>query len=150
METPEKFRARLAELVASQRLAVLSTHSDGQPYASLIAVAATEDLETYLFTTPRASRKFANLQRNPAVALLLENASNRPADFQHAMAVTITGKAETVSANEFDRFDAIFLARHPELKSFVQAETTARIRVAAESFYLVRHFQEVMTYHLNR
>lgn len=148
METPEKFRSRLAELVADQRLAVLSTQSGGQPYASLIAVAATEDLATYFFTTPRASRKFANLRDNPAVALLMENATNRPADFQHAMAVTITGTAEEIPPHVFDQFDAIFLARHPELESFVRAETTARIRISAASFYLVRHFQEVMTYHL--
>lgn len=146
MKIPEEFFVRLGELVNEQRLAVLATQGDTGPYASLVAVSASRDLKTYYFTTPRTTRKFANLMANSAAALLLENAANRPADDQDAMAVTITGTAEEVPPAEADDFDAVFLVRHPHLEPFLRLETTARMRIRAEAFNLVRHFQEVTTY----
>ena len=37
-------RERLGALFGSQRLAVLSSHRDGQPYSNLVAFVATPDL----------------------------------------------------------------------------------------------------------
>jgi len=62
MDSPERIRPVLRELFVSQRLAVLATHDDdGQPYASLMAFAATDDLKYLLVVTGRPTRKYANL-----------------------------------------------------------------------------------------
>jgi len=46
MESPERVKPILRDLFAAQSLAVLATHDDdGQPYASLMAFAATDDLK---------------------------------------------------------------------------------------------------------
>ena len=47
-------RDALAELLASQHLAVLATHRDGQPYCSLVGFAASPDLKGLAFATTRS------------------------------------------------------------------------------------------------
>lgn len=57
------------EFLNSKRLAVLSTQGDSGPQSALIGIAVTPNLEI-LFDTTEATRKFANLSRNPACALV--------------------------------------------------------------------------------
>lgn len=51
----------LRKLLRSQPLAVLTTQNQGQPYASLIAFASSDDLKSFYFATTRSTRKYANL-----------------------------------------------------------------------------------------
>jgi len=44
MEDKESIRQVLRELLSGQKLAVLSTHHSGQPYASRVAFACSDDL----------------------------------------------------------------------------------------------------------
>jgi len=78
----------LRELFSSQSLAVLATQDRGEPYGNLVAFAATEDLKHLLFATTRATRKYNNLTKNPRIAMVIDNRSNREEDFQRAMAAT--------------------------------------------------------------
>jgi len=148
MQSVEQFKGLLGELIAEQRLAVLASHARGDPYASLIAFAVDTDLETFLFTTPRTTRKFANVSRDPRAALLIDNRRNTVADFQHAAAVTVRGRVAEVEPDRTAWFDRLYLSRHPALTDFVGAPTTARMVLRAETFYLVRHFQSVTEYHV--
>ena len=50
-------RERLGWLFRSSRLAVLSSHRDGQPYSNLVAFVATPDLRGSGFATTRATGK---------------------------------------------------------------------------------------------
>ncbi|WP_405872385.1 MULTISPECIES: pyridoxamine 5'-phosphate oxidase family protein [unclassified Streptomyces] len=64
-------RNALIQFVRARRLAVLATTSaDGHPQAAVIGVAAT-DAGDLVFDTTRGSRKFANLCRQPRVALVV-------------------------------------------------------------------------------
>ena len=81
---------RIRDLLASQKLAVLSTHNNGAPYASLVAYIADDSLEFLLFATPRTTRKFASLSAEPRAALLVNNSRNETEDFHKAAAVTVT------------------------------------------------------------
>lgn len=57
MNTPyAKALETIRQLFDSQDLAVLSTQKKGQPYASLVAVAVTPDLNQILFLTPSTTR----------------------------------------------------------------------------------------------
>ena len=61
MDTIAQLKQALNRLLSTQKLAVLSTFGNEQPYASLIAFAAADDLKHIIFATTRATRKYANL-----------------------------------------------------------------------------------------
>ncbi len=81
----------LTRILNTKKLAVLSTHNAGQPYASLVSSAAGPDLKQLLFATTRSTRKFDNLNSDARAAMLVDNRSNEEADIHSAMAVTATG-----------------------------------------------------------
>jgi len=149
MDSPEEIESALRDLFASQRLAVLSTHDDdGQPYASLMAFAATDDLRFLLVATGRPTRKYANLSADPRVALLVDSRSNREADIHQAVAVTVLGRAEEVEGAGRDPLVNLYLAKHPHLEEFVTSPSCVLIRVRVARYYLVSRFQEVMELHV--
>lgn len=133
----------IKNLVDSQKLAVLSTQNHGQPYSNLLAFAATEDLQYLLFATTRATRKYANLMADPRVAVLVDNRKNDLADFSEAAAFTALGKAWELQGAERQRFLAVYLEKHPNLKDFVAAPTCALLRVKVDKYIVVSRFQEV-------
>jgi pyridoxine/pyridoxamine 5'-phosphate oxidase len=142
-------RTAIETLFSGQRLAVLSTCSaDGHPYASLVCVTATADLAGVYFATSRATRKFANLTAEPRAALLVENSRNRQSDIYEAMAVTAIGTVHEASGREARDALTLYVERHPQLESFVTAPSTALLRLAVKSYYLVNRFQKVMEYHV--
>ena len=148
MGTKRPVEQMVRSLLASQALAVLATHGDAGPYASLVAIAATDDLKHLLFATTRATRKFANLQADARVAFLVDNRSNQAADFRDAVAATVRGRAEEVQATEREPLLALYLARHPHLRDFVASPTCAFLKVHVASYFVVTRFQEVMELHI--
>ena len=139
---------RIRDLLTSQRLAVLSTHNKGAPYASLVAYAVDETLGFLLFATPRTTRKFANLKAEPRVALLVNNSSNKPEDFHEAVAVTVTEERRWSREKHVRNLRTDTLAVHPHLEDFINSETCALFRVDADVYYLVENFQKVSELHI--
>lgn len=148
MTDREELKQRLIGLFSSQRLAVLATQDGGQPYASLIAIAASHDLKELFFATPRATRKFAYLHANPKVALLIDNRSNEDEDIHRAIAATVLGTAAEVDQEERQEVLNHYLSRHPHLEEFARSPSTALVRVTVQSYYVVSRFQEVMELHV--
>jgi hypothetical protein len=140
---------RLVGLLAEQPLGVLCTRGT-RLHASLIAIAASDDLRQILFATPRTTEKFANLAADPDAAFLVHNARGTPDDFQRAMAVTIVGRAREIDPGGAAAFDEVYLARHPALAEFVAVPTTARMTLAVEVYRVVNHFQNVMIYRVSQ
>ena len=138
----------MRELFDSQKLAVLGTQNQGQPYANLIAFAASEDLKSLYFATARATRKYANIEADARVTVLMDNRSNQDSDFSQAAAVTATGTAKEVADSKRDEVLAIYLAKHPMLEEFVRSPSCALLRVEVKTYYLVRRFQNVMELHV--
>jgi nitroimidazol reductase NimA-like FMN-containing flavoprotein (pyridoxamine 5'-phosphate oxidase superfamily) len=87
---------RLRVMDRTQRLAVLATVSDGQPYASLVAFAMTPDTTGVVFATPKDTAKYRNLLNNRKVALLIDTRSNTDAAYMKSEAVTVIGTARPV------------------------------------------------------
>ena len=141
-DTVEKKKV-LRNLMQTQGLAVLATHQGGQPYVNLMGFAATGDLKHLILTTPRATRKYANLIVNPQVALMIDNRSNSETDFHEAIAVTVIGRAREVNADERDGFLRLYLAKHDTLREFSVSPTTALFVVEVETYYIVSQFQTV-------
>jgi len=148
METDKQFRKRLGELFDSQNLAALSTQQAGQPYASLVAFYADDDLKHIYFVTPKTTRKYANLTADSRVAVMVNSATNQTADFHQAISVTAVGKAKDVAGADKKRILNQYLAKHPYLEDFVRSPTCALVGVAVDSYYMVKNFQNVMELHL--
>lgn len=139
--------AIVQELCRTQPLAVLATNGGSHPYVNLVAVALTEDLRTLYFATPRSTRKWTNLARDPHVSLLMDNRSNQVADFRRAAAATLLGTALETDDSEREKGLAIYLSKHPHLEDFAAAPSCALFKMQVERIYLVTRFQNVMEFH---
>ena len=144
-------QSEVAELLLSQKLAVLATQSpEGSSYSSLIAFAATDDLQKIVFATPKATRKFTNIKHNPRVSLLIDNRSNNEKDFHDAQAVTVLGTVDSIGPDlPPNELKSLYLSKHPYLEDFIRSPSTAFISISVSSYYLVSRFQEVMELHIN-
>lgn len=150
METKEQFRKRLIDLFGSQKLASLSTQKDGQPYASLVAFDAADDLKRLFFVTPKTTRKFAYLSANNRVAVMINNSANSDTDFHKAISVTAVGTAGEIAGAAKERVLVQYLSKHPYLEDFARAETCALVCVRVKSYFMVRNFQNVTELHLEK
>jgi len=148
MNIPAEHLPILQQLCRSQPLAALATDAGSHPYVSLVAVAVTNDLRCLYFATPRATRKWANLARNPQVSLLLDNRSNQVSDFRRAAAATLLGTAREMTGLAREEGLKIYLLRHPHLADFTASPSCALLRVQIEHIFLVTRFQNVMEFHL--
>ena len=150
MEKTSQLKKFLKDLFSSQRLAVLATQSNKQPYGNLVAFMATNDLKHLLFATIRATRKYANISENPRIAMVIDNRSNQETDFQQAAAVTATGVVKEVEAPEKETLRRLYLSGHPYLKDFVSSPTCALLKMNVETYYVVRQFQNVTELHMGK
>ncbi len=142
MLRPQRLTNLLTDLFASQKLAVLGTQRNGHPYNCLVAFASTGDLKNLLFATQSHTRKYQSIKAEPRVAILIDNRSNREADFSRAIAVTGTGKAKEIKGIAKERFLKIYLAKHPHLRNFVSSPDNALIKIEIDN-YVISSFDEV-------
>ena len=147
IDNTDDIRKRLQQLFAAQQLAVVATSSGGQPYTSLVAYVAAEDLRRLFFITSRATRKYANLISDPRVSMLINSSTNTDADFHQAIAATVVGDAEEMSGEKRQAALATYVAKHPYLDEFAHSPSCALICVRVRSYLLVRNFQHVMEWH---
>ena len=149
MEDSNALKARIRALCEKQKLAVLATTGEDQPYANLVAFAVDAQLHYLLFATSRATRKFLNLQSNAKVALLIHDATNQTVDFDRAMTVTAVGTAIETLPPVRDAYRAEYLEKHPSLEAFVSSPDCALVRVEIHTYILVTDFQDVHILNLN-
>ena len=149
-DKPEVIRQHLKALFESQNLAVLSTQSSGQPYASLVAFYASEDLKHLFFATPKTTRKFDNLKADGRVAVLINSSTNQIDDFHRAVSVTAVGTAAEVIGKERQPILDRYLKKHPYLEDFVRSPTCAIVKVSIKTYIMVKNFQNVMELHLTQ
>ena len=143
-----KVKKDLRKLLRSQLLAVLTTQNQGQPYASLVAFASSDDLKSFYFATNRSTRKYTNLSGDSRVAMLVDNRSNKTSDFRLAMAATATGTAVDVAPRERERALDRYLEKHPHLSDFVHSPTCAFCKIRVRTFFVVTRFQSVVEVHV--
>jgi uncharacterized pyridoxamine 5'-phosphate oxidase family protein len=133
----------LREIVSTQYFAVLNTIGQGLPHSNLVSFAATEDLKSLIFVTGRNTRKYRNVQDNHNVSLLIDNRTNRPSDTSQAIAIAAIGTAREATDNRSLLRD-ILLARHPQLRQFVEAPDSAIMLVTIRR-YIVAAFDKTQT-----
>jgi nitroimidazol reductase NimA-like FMN-containing flavoprotein (pyridoxamine 5'-phosphate oxidase superfamily) len=149
MAKPEDIRQEIKNLCSSQKLAVLCTQRDNQPYASLVAFVISNDLKYLYLITPKTTRKFTNLAANPQVSVMINSSENRESDFHRAMAATIIGRATEISGRKRPDIIKSYLEKHPYLEDFAKSPTCALVQIRVKSYFLVKNFQNVMELHLH-
>ncbi|MBM4156176.1 MAG: pyridoxamine 5'-phosphate oxidase family protein [Lentisphaerae bacterium] len=122
----------------------MATQGGGAPYTSLVAFAATPDLRHIVFPTRAGTRKFANLESEPRVALLVDNRSNTADDYRNATAVTAIGSVRIETGPGADGLRARLLARHPMLAEFLASPDCRIAAVAVSHYLLVTRFESVV------
>jgi nitroimidazol reductase NimA-like FMN-containing flavoprotein (pyridoxamine 5'-phosphate oxidase superfamily) len=132
------------KLLNEQSFGVLGTNHKGHPYASLVAFTATAEARCLYFATTRATRKYLNLAADD------HNRATQVQALYEAAALTAYGTATEVTAPEHAKVLKSYLARHPQLKTFVSSPTTAIFRIEVESYHLVQRFQNVTEFRMNR
>lgn len=137
MSQPEKI---LREVIKNQYFAVLNTIGEGSPYSNLVSFAITDDLRSLIFITDRNTRKFRNIRGNSNISLLIDNRTNRPSDISQAIAVTVIGTAHE-KRDKKNSLKDIFLARHPQLRQFVDNPSNAMILMVV-SEYIIASFDK--------
>ncbi len=147
-EAVSALRRQVKKLCASQRLCVLATQYDGQPYSNLVAFAEAGGLRNLIFVTSRNTRKYANSISNPKVAIMIDNRKNRMADFKAALAVTAIGTAEEVSGSERYRLEEAYVSKYPHLAEFVNGSDKALMKVTVTD-YIIARFDRVQFIHID-
>jgi nitroimidazol reductase NimA-like FMN-containing flavoprotein (pyridoxamine 5'-phosphate oxidase superfamily) len=150
LEPGTDLRNRLKELFEKQRIGVLSTQKRNRPYASLVAFAVTDDFTSFVFATPRTTRKYSNIVASNRAALLIDNRSNRMSDFRRAMAVTAVGSVRELRKSRTSRLIQLYSNKHSHLKDFIKSPTCAVLCLEAETLHIVDRFQHVVELHLNK
>jgi len=127
---------KIKALLDSQKLAVLSTLADQQPYCSLIAFAECEGCREILFFTPKNTRKYQNLISNNRVALMIDDRSNQSLDFKKATALTLIGLAEEIDLAHQPSLLAAFIHKHPNLADSTTTQDNAFFKIKITDYIL--------------
>lgn len=146
MTQNEELLGRIRSLLQEQNCGVLATHGCAYPYATLVGFASSQDCSEIIFATIRDTRKFSNIQKSPAVSLLVDTRVNRVNDFQDATALTALGSARELDEDSKNEFLALYLNKHPYLEEFATSPNCSLIRIEVAKYILVDHFQNVMEY----
>lgn len=137
-------RTALRSLLTSQKLAVLATSADDQPYCSLMAFAVSDDLKHLIVATKRQTRKFRNMQKHPRVSLLIDNRRNQTDDFQQAVAVTVLATAAEATGAARDQYLGLYLFKHPYMRSFCQDPDCALLILTVQRYLMVSSFRNFL------
>ncbi len=135
---------RIRSLLEGQPYGVLCTQGGGQPYGSLVAFAFTEDLAALFFGTPTTTRKFHLLSACERVAMLIDTRAADSSELTRVEAVTVTGRAGILEHGlDYEGCLHRLSDRHPHLRSFFQAPTTALVSIDVIRYFHVSRFQDV-------
>jgi len=135
---------RLRRLLDAQRVAVLASHRDGQPYCSLVAFARSADTKSLLFATSLSTRKFANLLADPRAAMMIDDRERLDRSLTSVTGVTAMGRIEELPTRATSRLFKRYLAKHPYLEGFVNSPNCALLRIKVDKYVMVDRFQHVV------
>lgn len=144
MATKSPIRARIERLLDSQRFGVLCVAQDARAYGALVAFAHDEPLTTLYFSTPVTTRKYRFLAECDSAAFLVDDRSERGDELMGVAAVTVVGPASELDAGtELDAARERLTKRHPEMRAYFEAHSSAVFKLEIVRAIHVGRFQEV-------
>ena len=130
---------KMLELIRTHDICVLATTSEGLPHCSLMAYVCDDQCRHLYMATGRDSVKFRNLQKNPAVSLLVDTReTHRGGERAGTKALTAAGVYEPMkNPVEIATIKSMLLAAHPQLKVILETDAYEIISVKPTSFLLL-------------
>jgi pyridoxine/pyridoxamine 5'-phosphate oxidase len=114
-------QAELIAFVRARGLGVVASRGPaGSPQAALVGLAATDQGEL-VFDCSRASRKYANIDRDPEVAVVV--------GWDDEVTVQIEGSADVASGGDLERCQAAYFEQYPDGRDRAASPEIAHIRV---------------------
>jgi len=136
----------IRRVLERNRLAVLATQRDGQPHTSLMAFTPLEGLRFLAFATYRKTVKYASIQRDRRVAILVEDREGDAGHSGRRLVLTALGKAIETRPEERQTHLAAHAARHPDLQKFLSSLECEFVRVAVHAYQVVSGVDDVRWY----
>lgn len=139
----ENIKKAILEVYKDVRFGVLATSGSESPYTCLIGFILSEDLNELYFITSDKTRKYANIENNNRVSILIDNRHLFPEKTYLITAITIMGEAEVLK--EIPRsISESYREKHPELTDFSKSANSRMIKVSIFKYIIVNKFQEVI------
>jgi hypothetical protein len=140
LEIPDE---AVIQKLCGHKFGVLATYGGEYPYTSLISLVVAADGRSLFFPTDRQTRKYANLQHEARVSVLLDNRGEVEKTEQSVYALTMLGSAYEVAEDSRPAMQASYLKHHPHLTDFLAQPQTALVQVIIAKIILVEKFQDV-------
>jgi nitroimidazol reductase NimA-like FMN-containing flavoprotein (pyridoxamine 5'-phosphate oxidase superfamily) len=144
MDLNPEVKKRIDKVLKSQRIAVLGTSKNNEPYSSLVGFVVTEDLQELIFATMRQRMKYRNMDANPRVTLMIDDRNEQDNDFNETTSITIVGSVEDVKDKTRDYYASRLVERHPVLTDFVSFPDCAIMKVTIDKIFVVSDFESVV------
>lgn len=143
--TEEDLRISVKRLLARQLFGVLATRGEGgRPHLSIVSFVSVDDLGGLVFATPRSTRKYRYLGERPEVSLFADDRRDRMDDLMLVTGVEVSGTARELTGPDRGAYRGLYLAKYPELAEFADAPDTALVRIEADRYDVVDHFQHLV------
>ncbi len=128
---------RMKALLKVKESCVLATSSNDKPHCSLMVYAVDAGCREVYMVTRREGTKYANLQQNPNVSLLMDT-RDRGETGPEATALTVNGRFREIEAPQ-ERAAVVqqLLERHAHLAEFMKDVRVAVFAVRLDSFLLL-------------
>jgi pyridoxine/pyridoxamine 5'-phosphate oxidase len=105
-----KSKADIAEFIAARSLCVIATVSgEGRPESAVVGFCPTDNLEI-IFRTSVKSRKAANIQHTPEVAVVI--------GWDGPATVQLEGTARQLDRGDAKHFAEIYFSKNPAARKF--------------------------------
>jgi nitroimidazol reductase NimA-like FMN-containing flavoprotein (pyridoxamine 5'-phosphate oxidase superfamily) len=125
-------------IVQSNKVCALATVAEDGPHCSLMSYAVDEACRELYMMTSRNTKKYANLQKNSSVSLLIDTRAQGE-DLSQVDALTVTGRFQQIT-DPARRHQVMkkLLEAHPHLEELASDPATAVFAVLIGSFQLLQ------------
>ncbi len=147
MKIKPEVRERIIRVLKGQKIAVLGTSKNDEPYSCLVSFAFAEKLDKLFFATMRQRLKYQNMMANPRVTLIIDDRDVYDSSFNETTSITAVGSAVDTTGDDREKYTSLLLERHPSLTDFVNSPDCAIICVDIDSYYVVSEFESVVRIH---
>ncbi|MBN2230526.1 MAG: pyridoxamine 5'-phosphate oxidase family protein [Candidatus Thorarchaeota archaeon] len=144
MEIHPDVQKRIRKVLDTQKIAVLGTSKNDEPYSCLVAFAISNDFKELVFATMRQRLKYQNILANPRVTLIIDDRDASYSDFNDTTSITMIGTARDITGENREKYASSLLERHPALIDFVSSPECALICVTVDKIYIVSEFESVI------
>lgn len=129
---------KIKALAREKDICVLATVSEKGPYCSLMAYTFDESANEFFMSTSRLTKKYANIEKNPNVSLLIDSREAIPRT--QAQALTVSGICKIISNDDPKRpsIKEKLLKKHPHLEAILEKPDSEILCVKAESYLFLQ------------